>query len=318
MNELSKKEEEDFSKYLYTCPVCDRPFRVVLQHLNTYKECKEKVTETQREELEQMSREWRLERDKRNRKRKQMEDPDKVRENATRRKAKQRERIRTEKKEEAHKKFLKSDKEGDMRKKYFYFRRMSVWFLRYLTHGRIPPAEWSTKCFDSLGGGLVIQEEVLYKEEQILSKSEANGWLMDIDTALLEAVMSLHTLILIPKAKWQKAVEMLEVNEEEIALKEKVFHLIGKLQAGGNINTKGISIPSNYQSKISEVNWDAKIASKTDKLTKEEEILLTDLVAEVLGKEEGLLNRTFQELLDITDVIDNLNDAMMFTSNKYD
>ena len=74
-----------------------------------------------------------------------------------------------------------------------------------------------------------------------MSKSEANGWLMDIDTALLEAVMSLHTLILIPKAKWQKAVEMLEVNEEEIALKEKVFHLIGKLQAGGNINTKGIS-----------------------------------------------------------------------------
>ena len=102
MNELSKKEEEDFSKYLYTCPVCDRPFRVVLQHLNTDKECKEKVTETQREELEQMSREWRLERDKRNRKRKQMQDPETIRENATRRKAKQRERIRTEKKEEAH------------------------------------------------------------------------------------------------------------------------------------------------------------------------------------------------------------------------
>ena len=50
MSELSKKEE-DFSRYLYTCPVCDRPFTVVLQHLNTYKECKEKVTETQREEL---------------------------------------------------------------------------------------------------------------------------------------------------------------------------------------------------------------------------------------------------------------------------
>ena len=317
MSELSKKEE-DFSRYLYTCPVCDRPFTVVLQHLNTYKECKEKVTETQREELEQTSREYRLERDKRNRKRKQMQDPETFRENAKRRKAKQRERIRTEKKEEAHKKFLKSDKEGDMRKKYFYFRRMSVWFLRYLTHGRIPPAEWSTKCFDSLGGGLVIQEEVLYKEEQILSKSEANGWLMDIDTALLEAVMSLHTLILIPEAKWQRVVEMLEVNEEEIALKEKVFHLIGKLQAGGNTNTKDIFIPSNYQSKISEVNWDAKIAFKTDKLTKEEEILLTDLVAEVLGKEEGLLNRKFQELLDITDVIDNLFDAMMFTSNKHD
>ena len=94
--------------------------------------------------------------------------------------------------------------------------------------------------------------------------------------------------------------------------------MIGKLQTGGNTNTKDISVPSNYQSKISEVNWDAKIAFKTDKLTKEEEILLTDLVAEVLGKEEGLLNRKLQELLGITDVIDNLNDAMMFTSNKCD
>ena len=317
MSELSNKEE-DFSKYLYTCPVCDRPFTVVLQHLNTDKECKEKVTDTQREELVQMSRECRLERDKRNRKRKQMQDPEMFRENANRRKAKQRERIKEEKKEKAHKKFLKSDKEGKMSLKYFYFRRMSVWFLRYLTHGRIPPAEWSTKCFDSLGGGLVIQDEVLYKEEQILSKEEANGWLKDIDTALLEAVMSLHTLILIPKSKWQRAVEIFEVSEEDIELKEKVFHLIGKLQAGGNTNTKDISVPSNYQSKISEVNWDAKIAFKTDKLTKEEEILLTDLVAEVLGKEEGLLNRKLQALLDITDVIDNLNDAMMFTSNKYD
>ena len=271
MSELPNKEE-DFSKYLYTCPVCDRPFTVVLQHLNTDKECKEKVTDTQREELVQMSRECRLERDKRNRKRKKVQDSEMFRENANRRKAKQRERIKEEKKEKAHKKFLKSDKEGKMSLKYFYFRRMSVWFLRYLTHGRIAPAEWSTKCFDSLGGGLVIQDEVLYKEEQILSKEEANGWFKDIDTAVLEAVMS----------------------------------------------TKDISVPSNYQSKISEVNWDAKIAFKTDKLTKEEEILLTDLVAEVLGKEEGLLNRKFQELLDITDVIDNLYDAMMFTSNKYD
>ena len=62
MSELSKKEE-DFSRYLYTCPVCDRPFTVVLQHLNTYKECKEKVTETQREELEQTSREYTMNRD---------------------------------------------------------------------------------------------------------------------------------------------------------------------------------------------------------------------------------------------------------------
>ena len=126
MSELPNKEE-DFSKYLYTCPVCDRPFTVVLQHLNTDKECKEKVTETQREELEQMSREWRLERDKRNRKRKQMQDPETIRENATRRKAKQRERIRTEKKEEPLE-ILNKFKEGDMRLKYFYFKGMSVGF----------------------------------------------------------------------------------------------------------------------------------------------------------------------------------------------
>ena len=128
------------------CPVCKEPFKVVLLHLNNSLECKEKVTYKQMEPLFEISKQNRLDRDKRNRKRKQIEDPEKFKENSNRRKAKQRERIRAEKKEEAHKKFLKYDKEGDMRLKSFYFKRMSVWFLRYLTHGRIPP-EWSTKCF---------------------------------------------------------------------------------------------------------------------------------------------------------------------------
>ena len=60
-----------------------------------------------------------------------------------------------------------------------------------------------------------------------------------------------------------------------------------------------------------------KIAFHTDKLTDEEEIMLTDLVAEVLGEEDGLLNRELQELLDITDDIDKLFDAFFYTTNKF-
>ena len=81
---------------------------------------------------------------------------------------------------------------------------------------------------------------------------------------------------------------------------------------------KTYQYPQNMSlSKMTEITWDAKVAFDTDKLTTEEEMMLTDLVAEVLGEQEGLLHRKFQELLDITKDIDNLFDAFFYTANKF-
>ena len=144
-----------------------------------------------------------------------------------------------------------------------------------------------------------------------------DAWLKEVDTAVLEAVISMQILVLIPKSTWVRAIEMVELNEEQ-ELKTKLLQLIGKLQAGGNANTKDLSIPSKYESKMTEITWDAKVAFDTDKLTTEEERMLTDLVAEVLGEQEGLLHRKFQILLNITKDIDNLFDAFVYTANKFE
>ena len=306
-----KEDEEDKTKNLDAviperCPVCNTKKKHILRHIKTSELCFQKVDRSTFDKWKELSR-------KRTKSQYQYQYVD----NGNHSKAQDKYLgIKKNIKEELNKKKgIKNDKERDMRLKSFYFRRMSVWFLRYLTHGRIPP-EWSTKCFGSLGGGLVVQEEVFYKDEKLLSKAQANAWLMEIDTAVLEAVISMQILVLIPKLRWVKAIEIVELNEEE-ELKIKLLQLIGKLQAGGNANTKDISIPSKYESKMTEITWDAKVAFDTDKLTTEEEMMLTDLVAEVLGEQEGLLHRKFQELLDITKDIDNLFDAFFYTANKF-
>ena len=306
--ETNREDDEDNVKNQKAdiperCPVCNTKKKNILLHIRTSESCFQKVDRKSFDQWRELSR----------KKTKSLYQYQYV-DNGEHSKAQDKYLgVKKAIKEELNKKkWIKNDKEGDMKLKSFYFRRMSVWFLRYLTHGKIPP-EWSTKCF----GSLVIQEEVVYKEEQILNKGEANAWLKEFDTALLEAVISLQILVLIPKSKWLSAIDMVEKNENEMELKDKLLQLLGKLQAGGNANTKDISIPTKYQSKITEVSWDAKIAFHTDKLTDEEEIMLTDLVAEVLGEEDGLLNRELQELLGITDDIDKLFDAFFYTANKF-
>ena len=102
-------------------------------------------------------------------------------------------------------------------------------------------------------------------------------------------------------------------------MKDKLFKLIGKLQAGEDENTVGISIPERYHSNKREIiEWDRRKAFEEDKLTRKDELMLIDLISDVLGDEEGLLCREFQELLGITEDIENLFDAFPYTINKYD
>ena len=51
-------------------------------------------------------------------------------------------------------------------------------------------------------------------------------------------------------------------------------------------------------------------------ITTEDEKILVEFVADLLGEKEGLLNRELQELLGITKDIENLCNALTYTSNK--
>ena len=86
------------------CPVCKKPFKTVLQHVKLTKKCREKVTSKQMEALTEASKQRKKEKDKLNRKRKQIEDPNKVKEDAKRRKASEREKMEEEERKEKERK----------------------------------------------------------------------------------------------------------------------------------------------------------------------------------------------------------------------
>lgn len=133
------------------------------------------------EAILEISRQNRLARDKENRKKKQLEDPESFRENANRRKTKQRNRIKEEKEYLEEKKSHMYYWKKEMQEKREHFIKICIWSLQWFTWGRTPPS--LIRRFP-----LVEEDEVYFREELVLTKNESNAWFREIDTALLEAI----------------------------------------------------------------------------------------------------------------------------------
>lgn len=306
-----------------SCPVCKKETTNILLHINKSKKCKGKVT---REQIEAMLCNAKSSKsnvsvatNKKHCRKKNFRVnvkilQDKIRENARKRKAKQRERKKEEKRKKYKIEWLKGNLPIERTERKKEFIHMSKWFLVYLSQGRIPPG-WATNHFH------LVEEKNEGKSLSRIKEEDpyAWTWLKHFDTALIEAVLSMKIIVLIPNSKWISAIKTLEKHEQNETLKEKLFVLIGKLQAGANANTMGIQLPEKYASNaLINQRYSYKQAFQTDKFNREEEIMLTDLIAEVLGNEEGLLNKEFQDLLSISDDIENLLDALTYTTAKYD
>ena len=293
------------------CPVCEYPFKSVLHHLNKFEECKSKVTSNQKEAILEISRQNRLARDKENRKKKQLEDPESFRENANRRKTKQRNRIKEEKEYLEEKKSHMYYWREEMQEKREHFINICIWSLQWFTWGRTPPS--LIRRFP-----LVEEDEVYFREELVLTKNESNAWFREIDTALLEAIISMQMVVHIPKSKWLGALQTLEQNQDK-KLKDRLFTLIARLQAGGNRNTRGIQVPKTEMKTITKVDWKREIkqAEKIIKLTAEDEIMLIDYIVDILGDENGLIHKEFQDLLGLSDDIKMIYNVLPYTTNKH-
>ena len=291
------------------CPVCEYPFKSVLHHLNKFEECKSKVTSNQKEAILEISRQNRLARDKENRKKKQLEDPESFRENANRRKTKQRNRIKEEKEYLEEKKSHMYYWKKEMQEKREHFIKICIWSLQWFTWGRTP----YLRKFH-----LVEEDEVYFREELVLTKNESNAWFREIDTALLEAIISMQMVVHIPKSKWLGALQTLEQNQDK-KLKDRLFTLIARLQAGGNWNTMGIQVPKTEMKTITKVDWKREIkqAEKIIKLTAEDEIMLIDYIVDILGDENGLIHKEFQDLLGLSDDIKMIYNVLPYTTNKH-
>ena len=315
MEEASEEEDSAKGTNLALCHICEKPFKSILQHLNKSLKCQGKMTFDQYESILEVSRQNKLDRDKRNRKRKLIEDPEKVKENARIRKANQRERIKEKKMKEKIEKEKKEILEIKAIKRRREFMVMSRYCLMYLSQGRTPPSflikNFSLVEYEENGGAA--------SEEKHVKKEESRSWLKEIDSSFLEAVVSLQIIVLIPKSAWLTAIQTLEENQEEDEVKDRLYKLIGKLQAGENHNTKDISLPK-AEFSISKVDWKEGMvnAFKTNKLTEEDETMLIDLIVDIIADEDGLIHKQFHKLLGISSDIENLYEELHYTVNRYE
>ena len=113
-----------------------------------------------------------------------------------------------------------------------------------LTQGRTPRVYIvRSKTFHLFEEDYSTIKNGIYTEKCLLNEEEVHAWLKDINSQFLEAIISLQKVILIPETDWVNAAKIVEENPGKEYLKDRLFKLIGKLQAYQHENTKNILIP---------------------------------------------------------------------------
>ena len=190
---------------------------------------------------------------------------------------------------------------------------------------RLPDFErMALSCFWRLGHGEVPnQEEMLMfhliESETEMDSDEVHEWLKFVNTNHLNVVITFQQVILIPKSRWLSIVEKVK-NDSEADYKERLFKMIGKLNAYGYENTKEIHVPEEYKSrsKISEsvkknITWYNSLGWSKGYLKKEDEDILEDLVLDIVGDKKLITDEKFQDFLRIRKNMENLKYACAYT-----
>ena len=199
-----------------------------------------------------------------------------------------------------------------MRKKYRYkrqesFQKLCIRTLSCLRRGECPPETWLNKfhivehekCLNYSDGGKQYDPDKLHE------------WLKEIDIRLLILMISFQKIALIPRSYWLKAQKKVENTKKE-HLKERLYKLIGKLQAYKHKNTKDVVIPNEYRSncKATEDNlpiWD----SMPGVLSSEDETLLVDLLEDIVNHDD-INDQEMEDLLRISQQMDVLDVASLY------
>ena len=157
--------------------------------------------------------------------------------------------------------------------------------------------------------------EGISEEKCLLNEEEWYAWLKNVSSKALEAIMSLQLVILVPESDWIIATKTIEENPDHKVLKEKLFTLIGKLKAYDHENTRKLSIPEKYNSVSKETTrWKHYPCFNNNILTKEDENQLIHLIEDILGYEVSLLDKELQDLLKITEKMENLIVALAYSA----
>ena len=159
-------------------------------------------------------------------------------------------------------------------------------------------------------------KEVMHHEVMHPNEKERHHWLRNIKASLLEAVMTLQTVLLIQESQWLNAMKVVETNSDMKIFRERLFRLIGRLQAYKTENTQNLKIDEIYKTrpKIVDVEiWKIRQSHSSSDVTKKEEKVLLVAVEGLL--KDDLLDTRFQDLLGITEKMDNLFVALAFSSH---
>ena len=153
--------------------------------------------------------------------------------------------------------------------------------------------------------------EVMHPNEK-----ERYHWLRNIKANLLEAVITLQTVVLIPESRWLDAIKAVETDSDMKVFRERLYRLIGRLKAYETENTQNLKIDETYTTRpkfVDEESWKIRQSDSTSEVTKKEERVLL-LEIEGLLKDD-ILDTRFQDLLGITEKMDNLFVALAFASH---
>ena len=127
--------------------------------------------------------------------------------------------------------------------------------------------------------------------------------------------MSLQKVILIPETDQVNAAKIVEENPGKEYLKDRLFKLIGKLQAYQHENTKNILIPEQYSTScIQSMRWKHNPKNNYPIFTKEDEEKAVTIIEDILGEDLCILDNDMIALLKITKEMENLYVALIYTT----
>ena len=177
-------------------------------------------------------------------------------------------------------------------------------------------------CIDSLRAlkqGITLDEINLNKfhlvEWEIESyDKELHKWLKNIDSGFLIYVLEFQLILLLPKSSWLSAIQRVTSESNLEDNKERIFKMIGKLQAYRHKETKEIDIPEEYRSgcKATDDNpWDGH--SRPKSFSKEDQTLLQELITDIIGDDpfnDG--SSKLDDLLNVRKQVTNMFDLYDF------
>ena len=142
-----------------------------------------------------------------------------------------------------------------------------------------------------------------------------HSWLSEVDGTLLCLVITFQKLVLVTKSKWIRATEEVQTKKDKIHLSDKLYRLIGKLQAYESYEDEKIidvKIPEKFvvRKVVDDPDWKfpGKIA---ETLTKEDESVLIDILYDIVGEE--YVDEELEELLGIYNDLLNVEVALSYT-----